>query len=61
MNTIASAINDWSVASTQAVIEKRYPANGEVIDEIQHCKSAILDKAVWHMLEIYTKLKAKNV
>ena len=46
MNTIMSAINGWSVASTQAIIEKRYPANVEVIAEIQHSKSAILDKAL---------------
>ena len=61
MNTIMSVINGWSVASTQAVIEKRYPANVEVIAEIQHSKSAMLDKALWHTLEIYTELKAKYV
>ena len=61
MNTIMSVINCWSVASTQAVIEKRYPANVEVIAEIQHSKSAMLDKALWHTLEIYAELKAKYV
>ena len=61
MNTIMSVINGCSVASTQAVIEKRYPATVEVIAEIQHSKSVILDKALWHMLEIYAELKAKNV
>ena len=61
MNTIASAINDWSVASTQAVIEKRYPITDEVIAEIQYTKLAALDKALWHTLEIYAELKAKHV
>ena len=61
MNTIMSVINGCSVASTQAVIEKRYPATVEVIAEIQHSKSAMLDKALWHTLEIYTELKAKYV
>ena len=61
MNTIMSVINGRSVASTQAVIEKRYPANVEVITEIQHSKSAMLDKALWHTLEIYADLKAKYV
>ncbi|MGB1546557.1 MAG: hypothetical protein ACPHDJ_08370, partial [Candidatus Puniceispirillaceae bacterium] len=61
MNTIMSVINGCSVDSTQAVIEKRYPATVEVIAEIQHSKSAMLDKALWHTLEIYTELKAKYV
>ena len=61
MNTIISVINVQTVASTQAVIEKRYPATGEVIAEIQHIKSAMLDKAVWHSLEIYAEAKAKYV
>ena len=61
MNTMISVINDWSVTSMQAVIEKRYPATGEVIAEIQHSKSAMRDKALWHMLEIYAEVKAKNV
>ena len=61
MNTIMSVINGCSVASTQAVIEKRYPATVEVIAEIQHSKSAILDEALWHTLEIYTELNAKYV
>ena len=61
MNTIMSVINGWSVASTQAVIEKRYPATVEVIAKIQHCKLAMLDKALWHTLEIYAELKAKYV
>ena len=61
MNTIMSVINGCSVASTQAVIEKRYPARVEVIAEIQHSKSAMLDKALWHTLEIYAELKAKYV
>ena len=61
MNTIMSVINGWSVASTEAVIKKRYPATSEVIAKIQHSKSAILDKALWHTLEIYAELKAKYV
>ena len=61
MDTIISVINGWSVASTQAVIEKRFPATGEVIAEIQHRKTAMLDKAFWHTLEIYAELKAKYV
>ena len=61
MNTIMSVINGWSVASTQAVIEKRYPATGEVIPKMQHRKSAMLDKALWHTLKIYAELKAKYV
>ena len=61
MNTIMSVINGWSVASTQAVIEKRYPATIEVIAKIQHCKLAMLDKALWHTLEIYSDLKARYV
>ena len=61
MNTIMSVINGWSVASMQAVIEKRYLAIGQVIAEIQHSKSAMLDKALWHTLEIYVELKAKYV
>ena len=61
MNTIMSVIHGRSIASTQAVIEKRYPATVEVIAEIQHSKSAMLDEALWHTLEIYTELKAKYV
>ena len=61
MNTIMSIINDWSVARAQAVIEKRYPATVEVIADIQNSKSAILDKALWHTLEIYAELKAEYV
>ena len=61
MNTIMSVINGWSVASTQAVIKKYYPATGEVIAEIHHSKSAMLDKTLWHMLEIYAEAKAKYV
>ena len=61
MNTIMSIINNLSVARAQAVIEKRYPATVEVIAEIQHSKSAMLDKALWHTLEIYVELKAKYV
>ena len=61
MNTMMSVINGWSVASMQAVIEKRYLAIGQVIAEIQHSKSAILDKALWHTLEIYAELKAEYV
>ena len=61
MNTIMSVINGWSVASAQAVIEKRYPATGEVIPKIQHRKSAMLDKALRHTLKIYAELKAKYV
>ena len=61
MNTIMSVINGWSVASTQAAIEKRYPATVEVIAKIQHSKSAMLDKALWNTPEINVKLKAKYV
>ena len=61
MNTIMSVINGCIVASTQGVIQKRYPATVEVIAKIQHSKSAMLDKALWHTLEIYTELKAKYV
>ena len=61
MNTIMSVINGWSVASTQAVIEKHYSATVEAIAKIQHSKSAMLDKALWHTLEIYAELKAKHV
>ena len=61
MNTILSVINGCSVASSQAVIKKRYPATVEVIAEIQHRKSAMLNKALWHTLEIYTELKAEYV
>ena len=61
MNTIMSVINGCPVASTQAEIEKRYPATVEVITEIPHSESAMLDKALWHTLEIYTELKAKYV
>ena len=61
MNTIMSVINGWSNASTQAVIEKFYPTTGELIAKIQHCKSAMLDKALWHTLKIYAELKAKYV
>ena len=61
MKTIMSVINSWSVASEQAVIESRYPATVEVITEIQHSKSAILDKALWHTLEICVELKVKYV
>ena len=61
MNTIMSVINGWSVASAQAVIEKRYSETVEVNAEIQHSKSAMLDKALWHTLEIYAELKAKYV
>ena len=61
MNTIMSVINGWSVASTQAVIEKRYPATVGLIAEIQQSKSAMLDKALWHTLEIYAELEAKYV
>ena len=61
MNIIMSVINGWSVASTQAVIEKRHPATSEVIAEIQHSKSAMLNTALWHTLKIYAELKAKYV
>ena len=61
MNTILSVINGRTVASTQALIKKRYPATGEVIAEIQHTKSAMLDKAIWHTLEIYAEVKEKYV
>ena len=61
MNTIMSDINGRTFASTQVVIEKRYPATVEVITEIQHSKSTMLDKALWHTLEIYAELKAKYV
>ena len=45
MNTIMSVINGQTVASTRAVIEKRYPATGEVIAKIQPATSAMLDEA----------------
>ena len=61
MNTMMSVINGWSVASMQAVIEKRYPATGKVIAKSQHSKSAMRDKALWHMLEIHEEVKAKHV
>ena len=61
MNTIMSFTNGRIISSTQAVIEKRCPATGEVIVEIQHTKSAMLDEALWHTLEIYAEVKAKYV
>ena len=61
MNTIMSVINDRTVANTQAAIEKRYPVTGDIIAKIQHTKSAMLDKALWHTLEIYAEVKAKYV
>ena len=61
MNIIMSVINGWSVASTQAVIEKHYPATGEVIAKIQHSKAAMLDKVLWLTLDIYLELKVKYV
>ena len=61
MNTIMSVINGRAFDSTQALIEKRYLATGEFIAKIQHSKSAMLDKALWHRLEIYAELKAKYV
>ena len=61
MNTIMSVINGQTVASAQAVIEKRYPTTAEVIAEIQHSKSAMPDKALWHALEIYAELKPNDV
>ena len=61
MDTIISVVNGWSVASTQAVIEKRYSAIGEVIAKIQPSKSAMLNKALWHTLETYAELRAKYV
>ena len=48
MNTIMSVINGRTVASTQRVIEKRYPATGEVIAEVQPATSHMLDEAVQH-------------
>ena len=61
MNTIMSVINGCYVASTQAVIKKRYPTADEVIAKIQHTKLAALDKALWHTLEIYAERKSKYV
>ena len=61
MNTIMSVINAWSIASAQTVIEKRYSAAVEVIAKIQHSKSAMLDKTLWHTLEIYAEVRAKYV
>ena len=61
MNTMMSVIDGWPVAIMQAVIEKRHPATGEEIAEIHHSKSAMLDKTLWHMLEIYAEAKAKYV
>ena len=48
MNTIMSVINSRAVASTQTVIEKRYPATGEVIAETHPTTSVTLDEAVRH-------------
>ena len=61
MNTIMSVINGRTIASTQAVIEKRYLATGKVIAKIQHTKSAMPDMDLSHTLEIYVELKAKYV
>lgn len=61
MNTMMSVIDGWPVASMQAVIEKRHPVTGEEIAEIHHSKSAMLDKTLWQMLEIYAEAKAKYV
>ncbi len=61
MNTIMSVINGRTVASAEAIIEKRYPATGEVIVKIQYTKSAMLHKAYWHRLEICAEVKAKYV
>ena len=61
MNTIMSVINGRTVASAKAVIEKHYPTTAEVITEIRHNKSAMLDEALWHALEIYAELKANYV
>ena len=61
MNTIMSIINSRTVASEQTVIEKHYPTIAKVIAKIQHSKSAMLDKALWHTLEIYAEVKAKYV
>ena len=61
MNTIISVINGWSVARIQAVIEKPCSATGKVIAKIQHSKSAMLDKALWHALEIYAEVKTNYV
>ena len=61
MNTNMSVINVWSVTITPDVIQKRYPAAGEVLVKIQHTTSAILDKALWNTLEIYAEPKAKYV
>ncbi|MDP7376292.1 MAG: hypothetical protein QF420_06920 [Alphaproteobacteria bacterium] len=60
MNTIMFIINNLSVARAQAVIEKRYPATVEVINEIQQSKSAMLEKSLWRKLEIYAELKTKT-
>ena len=61
MTTIMSFINVRTVASGQAVIERRFPATGKIIAEIQHTKSAMLNKALWHTSEIYAEVKAKYV
>ena len=61
MNTIMSFINGRTVASAQAVIEKHYPTTAEVIAKIQHSKSAMLYKALWHALEIYAEVKTNYV
>ena len=61
MNTIMSVINGRTVASAQAVIEKHYPTTAEVIAKIQHSKSAMLYKALWHALEIYAEVKTNYV
>ena len=61
MNTIMSVINGRTVASTQAVIKKRYLAIGEVIAKLQHTKFTMPDKVLSHTLEINAEVKAKYV
>ena len=46
MKTIMSVINGQNIASDLPVVEKRYPATGEVIANIQPATTAMLDEAV---------------
>ena len=48
MNIIMSVINGQSVASDRSVFEKRYPATGEVVAQVQMASPEMLDNAVQH-------------
>jgi len=54
-----SVINGRTITSTETVIEKRYPATGEVIAEIQPATLAMLDEAVLHAKVAQTLWAAK--